>query len=91
MRWHGLCLPGRRSSCSTKKKVMTIPEGPSTQHLRSLVPNTIRAWFWGTRNLKYWVLGLRGNEPAAQNTVTTRDLKIILIFVTYNPNKELKL
>ena len=32
-------------------------EGPSTQYLRTLVPNTIKSMVFGTRNLKYWVLG----------------------------------
>ena len=33
------------------------PEGPSTQHLRSLVPKAINSMVFGTRVLKYWVLG----------------------------------
>ena len=37
-----------------------IPEGPSTQNLRSLVPSTLRSMVLGARNLKYWVLGPRG-------------------------------
>ena len=36
------------------------PEGPSTQYLRTLVPNTIKSKVFGTRNLKYWVLGPSG-------------------------------
>ena len=37
-------------------------EGPSTQYLRTLVPNTIaiKSMVFGTRNLKYWVLGTSG-------------------------------
>ena len=34
------------------------PEGPSTHFLRFLVPNTLKGMVFGTRNLKYWVLGL---------------------------------
>ena len=37
-----------------------IPEGPSTHHLRTLVPNTIPLLVFGTRVLKYWVLGPSG-------------------------------
>ena len=33
------------------------PEGPSTQYLRFLVPKTILLMVFGTRDLKYWVLG----------------------------------
>ena len=36
------------------------PEGPSTQHLRTLVPNTIKGMVFGTRILKYCVLGPSG-------------------------------
>ena len=39
---------------------LSNPEGPSTQHLRSLVSNTIQSMIFGTRNLKYWVLGPSG-------------------------------
>ena len=38
----------------------SFPKGPSTQYLRSLVPNTIKSMVFGTRNLKYWVLGPSG-------------------------------
>ena len=37
------------------------PQGPSTQYLRSLVPNTIKSMVFGTRNLNYWVLGPSGD------------------------------
>ena len=40
---------------------MTHPEGPSTQYLKSLVPNTIESMAFGTRNLKYWLLGSSGS------------------------------
>ena len=33
------------------------PEGPSTQYLRFLVPKTVKVSGFGTRNLKYGVLG----------------------------------
>ena len=32
-------------------------EGPSSQHLRTLVPKTINGMVFGTRVLKYWLLG----------------------------------
>ena len=35
-------------------------EGPSTQYLRTLVPNTIKSMVFGTRDLKYWVFGPSG-------------------------------
>ena len=38
-------------------KVRTHPEGPSTHHLRFLVPKTVLSMVFGTRDLKYWVLG----------------------------------
>ena len=34
-----------------------LPEGPSTQYLRTLVPKAIKGMVLRTRNLKYWVLG----------------------------------
>ena len=37
-----------------------IPEGPSTQYLRTLVPKAIKGRVFGTRVLKYWVLGPSG-------------------------------
>ena len=36
------------------------PEGPSTQYIRTLVPKTIKGMDFGTRILKYWVLGPSG-------------------------------
>ena len=33
------------------------PEGPSTQYVRTLVPRAIKNMVFGTRDLKYWVLG----------------------------------
>ena len=35
-------------------------EGPSTQHLRTLVPKAINGMVFGTRVLKHWVLGPSG-------------------------------
>ena len=32
------------------------PEGPSTQHLRTLVPNTINALVCQSRDLEHWAL-----------------------------------
>ena len=34
-----------------------IPEGPSTQYIRTLVPKAIKGRVFGTRVLKCWVLG----------------------------------
>ena len=45
------------------KYVETILEGPSTQHLRTLVPKTIPLMVFGTRVLKFWELGPSGNGP----------------------------
>ena len=36
------------------------PEGPSTLHLSSLVPNTSKGMVVGTRDLIQWVLGPSG-------------------------------
>ena len=50
-----------------------MAKGPSTQSLRSLVPNTIKSMVFETRNLKCWVLGPSGLvvEP---NTPSRRTL-----------------
>ena len=37
-----------------------IPKGPRTQYLRTLVPKIIKCMVFGTRDLKYWVLGRSG-------------------------------
>ena len=37
-----------------------VAEGPSTQYLRTLIPKTIPLMAFGTRVLKYWVLGPAG-------------------------------
>ena len=36
-------------------------EGPHTQYLRTLVPNTMKGMVSGTKVLKDWVLGPTGN------------------------------
>ena len=41
-------------------RFLGYPEGPSTQYLRPLVPNTIHGMDVGTRVHKYWVLGPSG-------------------------------
>ena len=48
-------LPGLGLAC-----LRPYPEGPSTQYLRTLVPKTIPLMAFGTRVLKYWVLGPSG-------------------------------
>ena len=37
--------------------ICIYPEGPSTQYSRTLVPKTVLGVVFGTRVLKYWVLG----------------------------------
>ena len=49
--------PEGRLECS-----MQLPEVPSTQQLRFLDPNTIPLMAFGTRVLKYWVLGPPGTR-----------------------------
>ena len=44
-------------------------EGPSTQYLRSLVPNTIKGMVFATRVLKYWVLGPSGSEAQERHHI----------------------
>ena len=51
--------PSRRAVFCNRK---TTPEGPSTQYLRTLVPNTIKGMVFGTRDLRYWVLRPSGNN-----------------------------
>ena len=45
-------------------KTQPNPAGPSTQYLRFLVPKTILLVVFGTRNLKYWVLGPSGKQES---------------------------
>ena len=42
------------------EKFPAYPEGPSTQHLRTLVSKNIQGMAFGTRVLKYWVVGPSG-------------------------------
>ena len=48
---------------------LPYPEGPSTQHIRTLVPKTVKGMVFGTRVLEYWVLGPSGSflnfQPSA--------------------------
>ena len=49
--------------CQTRYELtgrFLCPEGPSTKYLRTLVPRTIPLMAFGTRVLKYWVLGPSG-------------------------------
>ena len=48
--------------CGSELADITDPEGPSpsTQYLRLLVPTAIPFMVFGTRVLKYWVLGPLG-------------------------------
>ena len=39
-----------------------VPEGPSSQYFKTLVPNNIKGMVFGTRVLKYWVLMLFGTR-----------------------------
>ena len=57
-----------RNPQQTPNKPLVYPEGPGTQYLSSLVPNTSRGTVWGTRNLKYWILG-----PSGLNTFGVLD------------------
>ena len=43
-----------------QKILLHHPKGPSAQHLRTLVPNSLNCMVFGTRNLKYWVIGPSG-------------------------------
>ena len=38
-----------------------LPEGPSTQHVRLLIPESLEGMMSGTRDLKYWILGPFGS------------------------------
>ena len=62
-RWvlpHQVRISWCRASESRKMWQDTFPEGPSTQYSRTLVPKTIPLMVFGTRVLKYWVLGASG-------------------------------
>ena len=58
----GLKLRQRPMRRSPAIYMLTVPEGPSTQHLRTLVPNTMSLMMaFGTRVLKHWALGPSGS------------------------------
>ena len=46
-----------RGQKSLRGDYTRVPEGPSTQYLRFLVPKTTLLMIYGTRELKHWVLG----------------------------------
>ena len=50
--------------------VVVVPESPSTQYLSSLVRNTIKSMVFGTRSLKYWVLGTSGSSSGSGSSNT---------------------
>ena len=49
--------PAEPHTPATLQSHSSYPEGPSTQNLRSLIPKTIPCMVFGTRVMKYWVLG----------------------------------
>ena len=49
-----------KAPCTQPSSRLTNSESPSTQYLRTLVPKTIPLVVFGTRVLKYWVLGPSG-------------------------------
>ena len=49
---------------------LTLPEGPSTQYLRTLVPKAILLMVFGTKVLKYWVLGPLGSKSTDSPVIT---------------------
>ena len=65
--------------CETR--VLKFPEGPSTQYLRTLVPNTIPLVDFGTRVLKYWVLGPSGIHSTSAR-IESRELTHVSTAVT---------
>ena len=44
-----------QSQAGLRSYLLISPEGPSTQYLRILVPNTIKGMVFGASNLKHWV------------------------------------
>ena len=48
-----------------------IPEGPSNQDIRTLVPKAIKGMVFGTRVLIYWVLGPSGLWQPARTWVNS--------------------
>ena len=43
-----------------QRSYFVLPKGPSTQYSRTLVPKAMPFMVFGTRVLKYWVLGPSG-------------------------------
>ena len=52
---------GHSALLKTCSVVVFLPRGSKCQNLVSLVPSTIKAMAFGTRNLKSWVLGPSGS------------------------------
>ena len=50
-------LRRRTASLHRPRPPCSNPEGPSTQYLSCLVPNTIKSMVSGSKSPKYWVLG----------------------------------
>ena len=46
-----------------------IPEAPSTQYVRTLVPKAIKGMDFGTRVPQYWVLGPSGTRMISRITL----------------------
>ena len=64
-------LEGELPNTARAKREEAFPEGPSTQYFRFLVPKTIFFMVFGTRVLKYWVLGPSGFAHGAFETAST--------------------
>ena len=56
--------------CKQHYEVSSYREGPSTQHLRPLDPKTIEGVVFGTRSLKYWILGPSGLDASLSKEAT---------------------
>ena len=52
--------------------MLSYPEGPSTQHLRTLVPKAITGMVFGIRVLKYLVLG-----PSGSTTLVAKESQLV--------------
>ena len=57
----------------SKDPFQQVPEGPSTQYERTLVPKTMKSIVFGTRNLKYWLLGPSGSSIETSTDSGPRD------------------
>ena len=55
-----MCVYVCMYACMHACMYVCIPEGPSTQYLRTVVPNTMQGMVFGIRDLKYCVLGPLG-------------------------------